>query len=568
MRSVRIRNLAGFVLVVGSFFAVGAALGDERILAYQSDIRINVDGSMTVVEQIRVRAEGVNIRRGIYRDFPTDYKDRFGNRYRVDFEVVSVTRDGMPETWKAEKYANGVRVYAGRSDVYLDPDVYVYAITYRTNRQLGFFPKHDELYWNVTGNGWAFPIDRARAVVTLPEGVSGEGVEAAAYTGVAGSTARNAVSEVTVGQVVIETLRPMRPQEGLTIVVGWPKGHVIEPDHWQKLRWLLRDNRGLLIALAGFGLIIAYLYFAWLRYGRDPEPGVVFPHYEPPQGFSPASARFIREMGYDDRTFTAAVVNLAVNGHLEISERHGEYALRKLPGDPEALAAGERALLTQLFSKGPVIELDDANHRTIGGARKAHRRALRLDYEKVYFYTNSALLIPAGVMTLVTGGLVVLSGGVSPAAIVIIALICVGLVAFHFLLKAATPKGRQLMDRLDGFRLFLDVAEREELNLRNPPDRTPELFERYLPFALALGVEQSWTEQFAEVFAGLGRDGQGYSPGWYRGDFSTERVGTFASSVGSSLTSAIASSATPPGSSSGGGGFSGGGGGGGGGGGW
>jgi len=386
---------------------------------------------------------------------------------------------------------------------------------------------------------------------------------------VVGSTARNAVSEVTRGQVVIETVGPMRSQEGLTIVVSWPKGHVSEPDAWQRLKWLLRDNRGLLIALAGFGLIIAYLYVAWLRYGRDPEPGVVFPHYEPPQGFSPASARFIREMGYDDRAFTTAVVNLAVNGHLQISERHGDYTLLKKSGDPATLAAGERVLLEQLFSKGAVIELDDANHKVIGGARKAHRRALRLDYEKVYFYTNSVLLVPAAAVAVLTAGLVVLTRGLSPAAIVVLALTAAGLILFHFLLKAATPKGRQLIDRLDGFRLYLDVAERDDLNLKNPPDRTPDLFERYLPFALALGVEQSWAEQFAAVFARLGRDGQGYSPAWYRGDFSTDRVGNFASSVGSSLTSAIASSATPPGSSSGGGGgFSGGGGGGGGGGGW
>jgi hypothetical protein len=92
---MRFPVLTSCVLVIASALAAGAALGDERILAYQSDITVNVDGSMSVAEQIRVRAEGANIRRGIYRDFPTDYKDRFGNRYRVDFEVVSVTRDGM-----------------------------------------------------------------------------------------------------------------------------------------------------------------------------------------------------------------------------------------------------------------------------------------------------------------------------------------------------------------------------------------------------------------------------------------------------------------------------------------
>jgi uncharacterized membrane protein len=113
------------------------------------------------------------------------------------------------------------------------------------------------------------------------------------------------------------------------------------------------------------------------------------------------------------------------------------------------------------------------------------------------------------------------------------------------------------------------VAEKEDLKLRHPPDMTPALFEKYLPYAIALGVEQAWAEQFSEVFARMqaNRDA-GYSPAWYQGSFNPGRMGSFASSVGGKLSSAISSAATAPGSSSGSGGSSGGGGGGGGGGGW
>jgi len=273
-------------------------------------------------------------------------------------------------------------------------------------------------------------------------------------------------------------------------------------------------------------------------------------------------------MGYDDRTFASAVVNLAVKGYLEIRESDGEYSLSRKEGAGAPLAAGERVLLSQLFRSAPVIELEDANHKIIGGARRAHRRALRIHYERVYFFTNTPLLIPALLLALGAVVAVAFSGGITPAAIVVLVLNFGIVGVFHFLMKAATPRGRELLDRLEGFRMYLDVAERDDLNLRNPPEKTPQLFEKYLPFALALGVEQAWAEQFAGVFARLDADGGSSRPAWYHGDFDPGRMSHFTSSVGRSLTSAIASSATPPGSSSGGGSFSGGGGGGGGGGGW
>ncbi len=126
------------------------------------------------------------------------------------------------------------------------------------------------------------------------------------------------------------------------------------------------------------------------------------------------------------------------------------------------------------------------------------------------------------------------------------------------------------MDQIEGFKMFLSVAEQDRFQKLHPPDVTPELFEKYLPYALALGVENDWSEKFAKSIAVTG-GAQGYHPGWYRGSSWNEfGAGGFAGNLGSSLAGAVASSSSPPGSSSGsgGGGSSGGGGGGGGGGGW
>jgi len=542
----------------------------ERILEFRSEIEVHADASMTVAETIVVRAAGQLIRRGIYRDFPTDYRDRAGNRYRVGFEVLGVTRNGADEPFHAEPHANGVRVYVGRANAFVEPGRHEYVIRYRTDRQLGFFDHHDELYWNVTGNGWDFPIDQASAVVRLPSSVPLNEVTLEGYTGRQGSTEQSYAAAASGGEASISATRSLDPREGLTIVVGWPKGHVHAPDRAERVRWLLADNRGLLTAATGGLLILGYLGWAWARYGRDPRRGVVFPHYEPPAGYSPASARFITRMSYDNRVFTAAILSLAVKGHLEIDEARGKYTLRRR-GSGEALAAGERALLGALFASAQAVELDNKNHALLGKAKIAHRKSLQRDYQTKYFLTNTAMLAPSVGAALALAVAIKLLGGFTPAVTVVFVALLGAHAVFYYLLRAPTMQGRRFMDKLEGFRTYLEVAEKDELNLRNPPAKTPELFERYLPFALALGVEQKWAEKFAGVFARLGAEGSaGYRPHWYGGDFNPRNIGGFTKGVGSSLNSAISSASTAPGSSSGGGGggSSGGGGGGGGGGGW
>ncbi|HET9701954.1 MAG TPA: DUF2207 domain-containing protein, partial [Burkholderiales bacterium] len=159
------------------------AAAAEVILDYHSDIRVLADASLVVEETIRVRAEGDSIKRGIYRDFPTVYPTPLGGRTRVEFVVMEASRDGQPEPWHTENLQNGVRVYLGRKEVPLEPGEYTYSITYGTSRQLGFFDTHDELYWNVTGNEWAFPILRASARVALPRSVGANDLKLEAYTG-------------------------------------------------------------------------------------------------------------------------------------------------------------------------------------------------------------------------------------------------------------------------------------------------------------------------------------------------------------------------------------------------
>jgi uncharacterized membrane protein YgcG len=552
-----------------------AAWSDERILSFHSDIRVFVDGMIEVTETIQVRAEGKQIRRGIYRDFPIEYEDRLGNIYMVSVEPLGAQRNEMRESFHTVRHQRDIRIYFGSSEHLIEPGVHTYTYRYRATRLLGFFEEHDELYWNVTGNRWVFPIDKASATVRLEFDAPRDQIMVDAYTGRQGSKAQDYGRYVDdEGAIHFLADNRLPTAHGLTIVVGWPKGFVAEPTGLQRVGWLLSDNRSLLIAVLGLVLLLAYNIPVWRKEGRDPPPGVIVTRYDPPKGFSPASLHYIQQMYYDDKVMTAAIMNLAVKGYLEIMENDGEHSLRQLgPGTLRPLlAAGESELYDALFSEGAVVTLIQSNHKLLGEARSKHSDSLKADYEKTYFRTNGILNVPAILIVLISTGLALVSGSKpTPMVIATIALMFLTMAFFAIIMKRPTLRGRKLLDEMLGFKDFLEIAEKDELNLRNPPDKTPELFEAYLPFALALGVDQEWSERFAALLESIRRpNGDSYSPSWYSGDWNASNLSKATTGLSRGLSSAVSSSVSAPGSSSGGGGggSSGGGGGGGGGGGW
>ncbi len=552
-----------------------AAVSDERILEFHSDVRVFADGMIEVTETIKVRAEGRQIRRGIYRDFPVDYEDRLGNEYRMRLEPLAVLRNGNRESFHTVRSGRDVRTYFGSSDRFIDHGVHTYMFRYRVNRMIGFFDEHDELYWNVTGNQSVFPIDKASATVRLEFDVPRDKLMVDGYTGRLGSNAQDYGRYLDdEGNLNFQANRPLPAAHGLTIVVGWPKGFVEEPTLSTRAGWLIRDNRNLLAVLAGLVLMLIYYIPVWRSHGKDPEAGVIVTRYEPPGGFSPASLRYIRQMYYDDKVMTAAVVNLAVKGYLEIDNAGEEHKLRKLDpaGATASMAPGEQELYDALFATSDTVTLTNDNHEVLGKARSAHGESLKQDYKQHYFQTNGYLNLPPIVLAVLTTFVAVnIGNGATPLVIGGIVVMFLAIVFFAIIMRRPTLRGRKVLDEIVGFTDYMEVAEKDELNLRNPPDKTPQLFEALLPFALALGVEQAWSEKFAQVLASIRNpDGSGYHPTWYRGDWSTSRLSTTTNSLSSGLNSALASSVSPPGSSSGGGGggFSGGGGGGGGTGGW
>ena len=183
----------------------------------------------------------------------------------------------------------------------------------------------------------------------LPPGA--EVLSTEAYTGLYGEKGTDfTAGRDNHGRAVFSTTRPLEPQEGLTIVVMWPKGFVQEPTRAEKTRAFFADNGSTVAGAAGIVVLLIYYFFAWLKIGKDPEKGVIIPLYEAPKGFSPAAMRYIMRMGFDDKAFAAAVVNMAVKGYLTIDEdEKGDYTLTRKGRDSSGLSRDEVRIARQLF---------------------------------------------------------------------------------------------------------------------------------------------------------------------------------------------------------------------------
>ncbi|RZO22496.1 MAG: DUF2207 domain-containing protein [Candidatus Thioglobus sp.] len=621
------RLLTGTLLSV--FFLSSPCIGEEKIRQFSSLIEIHTDGGLTITEKITVLAEGDKIRRGIYRDFPTRYKDRSGKTKTVGFQLLDVKRDGKSEPFRLENLTNGVRVYIGRKDHFLPSGQYSYELIYQTDRQLGFFEDHDELYWNVTGNDWDFAIDQADATVRLPAGVATQHAEFTAYTGIKGETGRDYRLETLAdGQARFEITRPLPPGSGFTIVAGWPKGFVAEPATHQRLSYFLEDNLALVVGFSGFFLVVLYFMYAWSRVGRDPARGTVFPRFEPPNDLSPASVRYIMRMGFDSRVFSTALISMAVKGRIRIEESESKKTIihRDEVQDETPLSFGEQVIFKKLLANQESFELDKSQHKKIRSTRDAFKMRLEGEYHRHFFFKNRRWLIPGILISMLTiiavvmtnsdpqtilglgipvlvmfvflfaarsiwqqgrwfhaiiFGVIAIVSGLSNIAFalfssnLIVVLILVLLVGVNFLfyalMKAPTRAGQKIIDEIEGFKKYLVTAEKNRLNTIGSVDEQLLLFEKYLPYALALDVDQEWSEKFSDVLdKAVASSEQNYRPSWYHGrSWNTRNPVGFAKSLSRSLSSTVVSAGTAPGSSSGfSGGSSGGGGGGGGGGGW
>lgn len=561
--------------VVGVMYAHGQT---EKINSFHTDLTVAPDGGLTVTEEITIHAEGLEFQRGIVRKLPMRFTDHNGRKHRVEYELTAVEVFGAPSPHHTTTEGDDFVLYVGSEGNFLSPGDYPYRITYTTKGQVGFFPEHDEIYWNVSGNGWAFAIDSISALIHLPLGAEVE--QTACYTGVMGSTENACWDSIIDARTVRFQGRAMSYYEGLTVAVGFQKGIVAEPPPPTFF------ERYAVPLVGGFITLLLLLYYAitWFRHGRDPDQPTVIPLFEPPDELSPASVGMVMKGRFDNDLITPAMINLAVKGNIRIDEStetsllglfsKQTYTIVKLAWATD-LPREEQELMNRMFGAGKQSCVIDGKYDpSVQSMASAFRGTLRDQWSTFLNKGNNLRFwwLPMLSVAVCMISLIVLHNSFlgDNDAVYIAAFIVVNIILFltyQYLIKKPSVEKLALRSRLLGFKMYLSAAEEKQLQHFNPPTMTPEVFEKYLPYAIAFNVEKVWGDRFQDMISKALVDNS-YRPGWYSG--TVMHYGTFAHHMNSSLSSSVQSSSTPPSKSggSGGGGSSGGGGGGGGGGGW
>lgn len=600
----------------------------EEIVAFHQNIAIQKNSDIYVTENITLNVENIAILHGIKRVFPTTRKDTDGRSRPIGFEVEKTLLDGKQIEYSTDYSDDNAIVKIGSAESIIPRGRHTFTLCYTAKGEIGFFDDHDELYWNVTGNGWTFPILSASCEVKLPKEETGAGFENIAwYMG-------KFESKDTTGAALtkndgIKTTRTLKAGEGLTVVYSWKKGIVNEPP-------LPKTDDPVSHTLFGaivFIIIFFWLIFAWNKWGRDPQKTVI-PIFTPPVGLSPAAVAYADTLRFENKTFLPAnIIDMAVKGLLTIEQTDGEqklifktntsYTLHKTDGQQDKLTADEKAIYAQLFNDGDTLQLSKENADTLFAAQTVAKDNCKTCLGKLYekngkvfsvaalvyvigiallwfnseedfpldmfmcglagFATlavnlkidstpasvkfgNFALRIAAQTVITLLGAFILWAceNSIIPF-IVYCASLCV-ISVFCPLMPARNGHGAELYAAAEGLKLYMTTAEKERLEMLNPPDETPQLFEKLLPYALALGIAETWANRFSAVL-----ETAKYHPQWCYGGDMVWLPYNFTRDFGNNIHTASAFSTQNFGGSwdSGfGGGFSGGGGGGGGGSGW
>ena len=508
----RLRLYRALFIVI---FFVSPLLGRSwRVADFNDTISIHEDGSAAVHERITLAFAGSW--NGIHRFIPVEYPGARGTNYTLFLNVTGVS-DGNGGKLKYESStANGFRDLKIFIPDAVDANRTV-EIDYTVRNGLRFFEDHDEFYWNVTGNEWPVPIDHASALVNFPNSAAGS-LRAQAFTGAYGSAERGASAEVRGSEVSFETGNPLPMRGGMTIDIFIPKGILQEPSEFTRLLWFVGSNPIVFLPFWTF----AVMFTLWWYKGRDPDPGLsVAPMYEPPAGMTPAEAGTLLDDTIHPRDITCTLVDLAVRGFVKIEEvddkgivfHHKDYIFHLLkPRDRwDGLASHERVMLENVFAGGEDTRLSSLKNRfyaAIPAIQQDIKSALKkkgmylLDPDSANGYSLAAVILivaPFLMLQFLWNKAVFSSVGLLILCGIISAIIWW---LFARQMSAKTVQGGRTRIAVLGFQEFMNRVDADRLK-RMPPDT----FEKFLPYAMALGVEHQW----AQAFAGIVQS----APTWY-----------------------------------------------------
>lgn len=555
----------------------------EHISSFDARIEVRTDRSIRVTETIRYDF-GSEQRRGIYRDIPYVY-----DKGEMEIAVESVTDDsGKAWNYDVSRQGGFVRIKVGEANTYLTGE-HTYVITYVAREAIQFFSDHDELYWNVTGDGWGVPINSASAEISLPS----PPVKTACYVGERGSKDEARCSVDANGTIVRFAVRnpntetegiegsalipALQPSEGLTIVAAVTKGSIAAMTTQE--RWLGLVKRYWPLGLPVVALVV--MVYVWRKTGRDPETGkYAAPMYDAPDKLSPAEVGVVWDESADRHDISATIIDLAVRGYLTIREvedtkllvfKSKDYVFTRTKEADKGARIFESTLLEGIFDDGDETKLSDLNRKFSKTYERIQSQLFWGLTKRGYFHRNPRTVrsayIGGGVGLVVAG---VILGILTNSTIFGFGIGLCGLVLIIFAtgMPQRTLKGAETKVAIAGLKLYLNRAEKKQLEFLNAPEKKPATFEKLLPYAMALGVEEAWAKEFEGIYKQPPSWYQSSHPGSFQLGYMMGSLNAFSHAAEAALPAPPSGGAGSGSSGFGGGGFSGGGFGGGGGGSW
>jgi uncharacterized membrane protein len=538
-----LRNILVGVTVSCFFFLPITVMATEQITGYETSITVNQDSTLSVTEKITYDF-GTSSRHGIFRDIPVEYDTDAGDR-TIGVELMSVSRDGNTEPHTTSRQGNDKRIKIG------DPNktitgAHTYTVSYSVRGALNFFEdQRAELYWDVVGTGWEVPVQNASTTVSLPktDAVTANDLTIRCFAGPVGTSSSCAYLSTTTSPLGLSArASSIQSGQAKTIVLNFPDQLVEKPTTMSRVQWFLSANPLVLSPLVV--LIIGFIL--WLIYGKDPQGrGTIMAQYEPPEDLKPIMAGALLHEKAQMRDITAGIVYLAEQGYISIEKIEDDSwfssADFKLKREKDLSGIGDetyRSLATALFADRD-LSISEMISMATGSADPASMdlnvsvklselkqssgfaktiRSLSKDIKKRmkkrgWFVERSQLF--NGIQALIIlgsfAGVIYLAATGSPSVFGVIGLfVAFGIeIAFLSVMKRKTKEGAVLQENIEGFKHFLSMTQKERLEFHNAPDRNPQEFMEYLPYAIAFGVEQEWAEQFGDLDM--------REPDWYHG---------------------------------------------------
>jgi uncharacterized membrane protein len=560
-RSGRLTWASGIVFILLLFCCIPAEARSWRITHFDAAITLDKDGHALVTEKIDLRFEGAY--HGIHRRIPIHYPGPSGTSFTLFMDMLSVTDGETHQPLRFEDHRIGdyreLTIYIpGAEDASKTVE-----IEYKVLNPIRHFADYDEFYWNVTGLDWPVPIDASSGSVYFPDNANG--LRAQAFTGVYGSHDTDAKVSVNGTRVDVESNNPLPMRGGMTVDVYIPKGILNEPSSLTLAAAFVRSNPVVLMPLLGL-LIMGLL---WWFVGRDPDPGLsVAPQYGPPEKMTPAEAGMLIDDSIDPRDITCTIVDLAVRGYIRIEEVQDkgiiftskDYVLHLLKPRAEwgELTDFEEIMLKTIFvAEDKTRRISDLKNNfytaipsikagILDGLKAKGMYRVDPNSANAYWILGAVGTVFAAWLVCKAAGVGLFDSGALSFLAIGITVVIVFLIGRQMTAKSLT--GARTWVHVKGFQEFMNRVEGDKL--RTLP---PDTFEKFLPYAMALGVEAHWAKAFAGIIQS--------PPSWYTGpNYTTFNTMSFGHSISTMSTAAHEAFVSAPRASSSGSGFSSGGG--------